>query len=89
MFVSTTFLLVMVDSSYCVFVQALLKEKVQSLPKLEEYPFFESLYVPPSGPTIVENPDDAQERELVLFVYTFSVIPVPLFLFDVVVCCTV
>ena len=36
--------------------------------KLEEYPFLESLYVPPSGPTKVENVDDPQERELVLFV---------------------
>ena len=45
---------------------------MESLPKLEEYPFIESLYVPPQSSTKVENVDDDQERELVLFVLFFS-----------------
>ena len=46
----------------------MLKAKLATLPKLEAYPFMESLNVPPSGPTVVEDITDEQERELVLFV---------------------
>ena len=35
--------------------------------KLEEYPFMESLNVPPRSATNVEDITDEQERELVLF----------------------
>ena len=48
--------------------QELMTEKLATMRPMQEYPFLESLMIEPTGSTLVEDPTDKQERELVLFV---------------------
>lgn len=58
--------------------QELMTEKLATMRPMQEYPFLESLMIEPTGSTLVEDPTDKQERELVLFVsHPFFTTPYP------------